>query len=194
MAKNMTNLDRHGHVIIVSGPRGAGKTTVIKNRLEQLRVDQLDVAGILSLPVEVNGEKVAIDGLDLRSGDIQQLAIRNSGGSGQLTTRQWQFDPDAMQWADKILAVSTPCDVLVVDEFGVLEFERGRGWMAGLKTVDDGHYRAAIVVIRPELQVKAQERWENAAFIEITIDTRDEARNKLAELTGHLMRSPKTDK
>ena len=155
-------------VFLLSGARGAGKTTVLQKLLKNLISRGMHVAGILSLPVEEAGEKIAIDGIDLRSGETRRLAIRNKGASGQWITRQWQFDAQAMQWADRVLENSTPCELLVIDELGVLEFERNRGWLAGLKAVDDGLYHHAIVVIRPELLEKAQKRWASAVVINIS--------------------------
>ena len=158
----------YSQVILLSGPRGAGKTTVLQKLLVKIKTDGTDVAGILSLPVEEAGEKIAIDGIDLRNGRTRRLAIRNSGASGQWITRQWQFDAEAMQWADRVLEVSTPCDLLIIDELGVLEFERDQGWLAGLKAIDNCRYRVAIVVIRPELLEKAQKRWASAEVINIS--------------------------
>jgi nucleoside-triphosphatase THEP1 len=162
----------YSQVILLSGPRGAGKTTVLQKALVTIKTSDTDVAGILSVPVEEAGEKIAIDGIDLRSGISHRLAIRNSGASGQWITRQWQFDADAMQWADHVLEASTPCDLLIIDELGVLEFERAQGWLAGLKAIDNGRFRVAIVVIRPELLEKAQKRWASAEVINISLNNR----------------------
>lgn len=53
-----------------------------------------------------------------------------------------------------------PCDLLIVDELGPLEFNRGEGWIAGLTAVDSGSYQSALVVIRPSLLKMAYQRWE----------------------------------
>jgi len=172
MKKIMGKPGEYNRVILLSGPRGAGKTTVLQKLLARIKTGGTDIAGILSLPVEEAGERIAIDGIDLRSDEIRRLAIRNSGASGEWITRQWQFDAEAMEWANRILEVSTPCDLLIIDELGVLEFERDRGWLAGLKAIDSGQYQVAIVVIRPELLEMAQKRWARAVTINISLDNR----------------------
>jgi len=177
--KNTSDPEPTGHLIILSGPRGAGKTTLIQKALEYINHESVDIAGILSLPVEEDGVKNAIDGLDLRSGETRRLAVRNPGLSGDLATRQWLFESQAMQWAGRILETSTPCDLLVVDELGVLEFERGQGWLSGLKALDDGLYTAAIAVIRPELLEEALMRWPMSNVFEVTADTRVSALTEL---------------
>jgi nucleoside-triphosphatase THEP1 len=185
----MTDVEPTGHLIILSGPRSSGKTTLIQKVLERLSDQAIDMAGILSLPVEENGKKIAIDGLDIRSGEVRRLANRNPGLSGDLATQQWLFEPRAMQWADGILDISTPCDLLVVDELGVLEFERGRGWLAGLKALDDGLFSVAIVVIRPELLKQAQARWPGSGYLEVTPDNRAVVLNDLEKTTAAFLRS-----
>jgi nucleoside-triphosphatase len=179
MMKNTSDPDPTGNLIILSGPRAAGKTSLIRKVIEYLQNKPVDIAGILSVPVEEDGIKIAIAGLDLRSGETRRLAIRNPGLSGELATRQWLFEPQAMQWADSILEKSTPCDLLVVDELGVLEFERGRGWLSGLRALDDGRYSAAIAVIRPELLAQARARWPKSEILEVTEESRGKALTEL---------------
>jgi nucleoside-triphosphatase THEP1 len=179
MMKNTSDPESSGNLLILSGPRGAGKTKLIQEALECINQGSVDIAGILSLPVEEGGVKIAIDGKNLRSGETRRLAVRNPGLSGDLATRQWLFDPQAMQWADSILENSTPCDLLVVDELGVLEFERGQGWLSGLKALDDGRYTAAIAVIRPELLAQARARWPNSEILEVTEESRGQALSEL---------------
>ncbi len=50
-----------------------------------------------------------------------------------------------------MLESATPCDLLIVDELGPLEFERNEGWPAGLAAIDSAAYKVGVVVIRPEL-------------------------------------------
>jgi nucleoside-triphosphatase THEP1 len=179
MMKNTSDPKPGGNLIILSGPRGAGKTTLIQKALEYINHESVDIAGILSLPVEEDGVKIAIDGKDLRCRETRRLAVRNPGLSGPLATRQWLFESQTMQWADSILGISTPCDLLVVDELGVLEFERGQGWLSGLKALDEGLYTAAIAIIRPELLAQARARWPKAVIIEVTEENRVSALAKL---------------
>ena len=54
-----------------------------------------------------------------------------------------------MDWGNQTLNTSTPCDVLVVDELGPLEFERGIGLQNGFTAIDSRNFDFALVVIRP---------------------------------------------
>ena len=157
---------------IVTGRRGSGKTALCGRLADLARAPGWDVAGILSPGVFDGGEKVAIEALDLRSGERRRLAHRRRGDSSAacLHTPGWVFDDTAVAWSNDILASATPCELLIVDELGILELERGQGWTAGLAAVSAGKYRYALVVVRPELLQMALMRWPHAQVMDVTID------------------------
>lgn len=170
-------------LIIVTGERGAGKTTFCARLLELARSRRCDVAGVLSPAVIVNNCKIAIDAIDLRSTQRWRLAIFNPHADYPRELR-WRFKPGALAWGNLVLAESTPCAVLLVDELGVLEFERYQGWLAGLKAVDSGNYRLGLVVIRPELLEQAQQRWPLAHVI--AIENVQQARAEADRIWGEI--------
>jgi nucleoside-triphosphatase len=92
-----------------------------------------------------------------------------------LHTPRWSFHAEAVAWGNAAFNAASPCDLLVVDELGPLEFERGEGWQAGLATIEAWDYRLGVVVIRPELLGVARQRWPQARVIEIS-DTERAAR------------------
>jgi len=153
-------------LIIVTGERGAGKTTFCARVIALARSRRCDVAGVLSPAVVADNCKIAIDAIDLRSTQRWRLATFNPGADYPRELR-WRFKADALAWGNLVLAESTPCEVLIVDELGRLEFERNQGWLAGLSALDSGEYRLGLVVIRPELLEQAQQRWPLAQVITI---------------------------
>jgi hypothetical protein len=84
-----------------------------------------------------------------------------------MSTSGWILDETVMAWGNVVLQAATPCDLLIVDELGPLEWEQGRGWLAGLAAVDSGAYGRAVIVVRPELLALALARWSHAGVIEI---------------------------
>ncbi|HEY83524.1 MAG TPA: hypothetical protein G4N96_00215 [Chloroflexi bacterium] len=162
---------------LLTGPRGAGKTSLCLHKAEKARADGQTVAGLLSPARFERNYKVGIDALDLRSGQRRPLAQRRSKATGgapfdlsaslkagfahlrQLETSNWRFDPDALAWGAEVLRQATPCDLLIIDELGPLEFERRGGWLVALDIITQGDYRHALVVVRPELLEVAQNRW-----------------------------------
>jgi len=158
-------------VHLVTGERGAGKTTFCRVLVETARSARPGTlaAGILSQKVLVGGEEAAIEAVDVASGQRRRLAVlrRGTDAADGPSTIRWQFDAAILAWGDAVLRSATPCELLVVDELGPLEFQRDEGWRSGLAAVDSGAYRAAFVVVRPELLDRALRRWPQALVIRI---------------------------
>lgn len=157
-----------GRLILITGDRGAGKTrfcTLVARRMQQRG---FDVAGMLS-PARFEGTlKVGIDALDLRSNQIRPLAqLIETNPQSATQTGHWAFDDLTLAWGDGCLRSATPCDLLIVDELGPLEFIHAKGWLSGLVALDSFCYRLALAVIRPELMATAQTRWPDCGVFRI---------------------------
>ena len=174
---------------LVSGERGAGKTSLCSAVVQWVRAAGWDVAGLLSPAVLADGRKLGIDVLDLRSGGRRRLAnarLFEEERDNGIHTRAWAFDPEALDWGDRVLQAVGSCDLLVVDELGMLEFERGQGWLSGLTALDGRQYRHALAVIRPELLATAQERWPDAQIVAVQQLDEQQARRLADEILAGL--------
>jgi nucleoside-triphosphatase len=156
-----------GRMVIVTGPRGAGKTSLCRRLVSLARERGWRVAGVLSHARFEGGQKVGIEAENLVTGERRLLAVPRTDAYAGEQQLGWIFDGEALEWGDEILAHAGGADLLVVDELGPLEFDQGRGWLSGLAALDRGEYRLALAVIRPELLARAQERWKGAQVIEI---------------------------
>ena len=164
-------------LFIVTGPREVGKTSFIKYLLNLAKANGVDAAGVLSPAVFVEEKKTGINLQDPRTGVSQRLAIlRHSENEGVFTER-WLFSKEVMDWGNELLASAIPCDLLIVDELGPIELERGEGWQNGITALSSGEYQAAVVVIRPELLDTASQLWPNANII--TIQSNQDSQNNL---------------
>lgn len=147
------------HLWILTGEIGAGKTLACQRLVEEARGRGWDVAGVLSPGVYQNGQKVAIEAVDLRSSERRLLARRREVGAvTDVHTHEWGFDPTTLAWGNAVFETAVPCDLLVVDEIGPLELEQGKGWVAALAALASRAYRLGVVVLRPALLVLAA-RW-----------------------------------
>ena len=155
---------------IISGERKAGKTTFCRKVIDAARAAGWQVGGVLSPAVFCQGEKTAIDLLDLKTGLQEQMARARRPDEDTSFSLNWVFDKSQLKRGDEILKKAAPCDLLVIDELGPLELLHNQGWQAGIKVLHQGHYRLALLVIRPELLKQALERWPQAAVIQITED------------------------
>ena len=155
--------------ILLSGDIEQGKTRICMQVAERLRTQGRESAGIVSPAVWERSEKIAIDALDLRTGERRRLANRsiNAESTQGPQTKRWQFNADTLAWCNQIYAGIGSCDLLVVDELGPLEFERAEGMLAAFDALEVGNYRLALVVVRPSLLEQARRRWPDAEVLKI---------------------------
>lgn len=175
-------------MLIISGARASGKTTFCTLIAKILQSNGWDVAGLLSLPVIKQGEQVAKDAIDIRSGVRRCIANINfqDEATAEIQIGQWSFDTKTLAWCNVVFQSSIPCDFLIIDEIGPLEFNQGQGFLDALTALDSGEFIFAMVVIRPELLSVALQRWPTANTIEIIdpIHAEQQAVQLAAEMTN----------
>lgn len=154
---------------LVTGPRGAGKSTLCRAAAEEAARRGLRVSGLLSPPVFEHDQKIAIHLVDLATRESREMARCRTSSEPASThaTADWSFDPSVLAWGDAVLRAAGDCDLLVVDELGPLEFERGQGFMSAFPLLDARRYRVALVVVRPTLLDAAQARWPWADVLDV---------------------------
>ncbi len=151
-----------GSIVLITGPRGAGKTTLCQRLVENAHQRGWQVTGLLTFGHFVNGEKVLLRAHDVQTGESRVLAHRRLN-----ETPQWDFVHETLEWGNAVLASAVPTELLVIDELGPLEWVEGRGWTAGLTAVDSKQYRRALVVVRPELLERARARWPESVLLTV---------------------------
>ncbi len=171
---------------IVTGWRGAGKTTFCQALIGEARAVGWDVAGILSPGVFKNSVKLAIDAVDIRTGQQMRLAERHRQTETDLEFGDWFFNKHALDWGNRILKSSVPCAMLMIDELGPLEFNLSSGWVNALDVIRQARYLLAVVVIRPELLEHAREVMQPAQIIEI--NGREQVHERIEQVVPELKR------
>jgi nucleoside-triphosphatase THEP1 len=170
--------------LILTGESGCGKTRICKALADGLRARGWSVAGVVTPGIWERDQKVAIDALDLRSGEVCRLAER-AGAVSEVTgpaTPGWSFHAGTLAWCNSLLANAGHPDLLVVDELGPLEFERDEGLTHGMQAVDAGGFRMGLLVVRPRLLPAARARWPDAMVL--AVQDPSEMPAKVAELLG----------
>jgi nucleoside-triphosphatase THEP1 len=150
MSGGFNHRDTEGtRLALVTGEVGVGKTTVAGRVVELVRVRGCVCAGLWAPARVVGGQKAGIEAVDLRSGECRLLARTATQGAGE-QVGPYTFDPAVLAWANQVLvdAIATRPDLLVVDEIGPLELERGRGLAPVLEPLAAGRVPRALVVVR----------------------------------------------
>ena len=116
------------NVIMVSGPKHCGKTTLVEQFVAFAAGQGLCMAGILAKGLWRDNLRTGFDLINLSSGHCTPLARRRD----QLHPQHrliFDFLPDGMQAGLEALAADAcrAADMVVVDEVGRLE-ARGQGW------------------------------------------------------------------
>ena len=157
-----------GKIILLTGEIESGKTSYCLDVLKIARERKIQAAGLLSPGVFEGGEKIAIDALDLKSGTRRRLAELKENQTLGLETKRWSFYPEVVLWGNQVLQDAAPCDLLMVDELGPLEFYQNSGWINGFNVLESKAFQVAVVVIRPSLIKEAMQHWNIAQTVDLS--------------------------
>jgi nucleoside-triphosphatase len=149
-------------VLIITGERGAGKTVACQRVVELARAVGYSCAGLLTL--SEGREHLTV--VDVASGERRTLTVTTEG----VRQGPFLFDPEVLTWGAEVLEQALPCDLLVVDELGPLEFERRQGWSGALELLRRGQFGLALVVIRPSLVLEARAALASCALTVLTVE------------------------
>jgi nucleoside-triphosphatase len=172
--------------VVVTGARGAGKTTFCRRLAELAREADREVAGILSLPRIEKGTKTGILACSLRSGETRLLASARAGEVDGFRFCNWHFSEAVMRWSNEALSQAVPCDLLIIDEIGRLELDSGRGLVAGFEVMDGPAHSAVVITVRLGNEERLLQRWPGSSRLLVTTaeNARDQAASFLAEMAG----------
>ena len=168
-------------IVIVTGERNIGKSTLCHKVCSAGQAQGYTCTGIITLRSPTG----QLDVLDVRSGEQRQLTTSITTAQS-LVQGRFTFDAQTISWGNQILTAAVPCDLLIVDELGPIEFVRGQGWMTAFDVLAHRDYAVALVVIRAELLARAQEKlpFGAKAVVDVTQENRDSLGASLVERIG----------
>lgn len=158
-------------LLLVTGPRGSGKTLWCMDLVGRAHARGLNLRGLISPSVFLNDRKIGIGLKDLHSGEQRRLAYRKGDEDGDIQTQDWQMVAETLEWGNSILEQVNTCDLFILDEIGPFELEHGIGLVAGLEIIDHAKEFPCVVVIRPSLIEKALTRWHWAEILDVSLRT-----------------------
>ncbi len=167
-------------LLLLTASSGLGKTTVCQALVSTSQQNGWRVQGLLSLPQWHAGRKHSIHLHNLVTGETRPLAFPASPQHADIGL--WRFVPETVLWGNRALTAIHDTDLLVIDEIGPLEILHGQGLQAAFPTVQQAHYRLAVVTVRPELATRLAQIWRvcDPEIITLTAENRDHLHRDLA--------------
>jgi nucleoside-triphosphatase THEP1 len=138
-------------IIILSGAKGVGKTSLIQKVIAWAKDHNIAVAGICSPAVFHNKQKTGIQVQEITTNHRKTLALVAGTVNAAVATEAWGFNEKNLEWGNEILDGIDMCQLLIIDELGVLEINQQRGWSHAFRVLKNLEYKLAVVVVRPEL-------------------------------------------
>jgi nucleoside-triphosphatase len=145
-------------LLLLTGPRGAGKTTACISLVQQLDNAGLTAGGILTpARYDQQGAKTGFDVVDVATN--RRRALGTVATAERATVGRYRMDGDAMRWAvGRVLnALQTPFGLVIIDEIGPLEVFKGGGFAPALEALPTAQARNILLIVRPELVEQVQE-------------------------------------
>jgi nucleoside-triphosphatase THEP1 len=176
--------------LLLTGKRGAGKTTACLRLRARALAAGLSCGGFLTIPVlEPGGRRLGLDLLDAANGERRWLAscIQDLGGPriGPYAMRSTTLD-----WGiERARRGCGRTDLLFLDEIGPLEVEHGHGFAPLRELLATRAKGASLLVVRPSLVERVAAEWgpPGAQVLELTASNRHGAP---AELLDRLFPGP----
>ncbi len=157
-------------LLIVTGPRGSGKTLWCMDLVGRAHARGLNLCGLVSPSIFLNDKKIGIGLKDLKTGEQHRLAYRKGNEDGDIQTQDWQMVAETLEWGNSVLELVDRCNLFILDEIGPFEFDHGIGLVAGLDIIDSAKDYPCVVAIRPSLIEKALARWNWAEVIDLALE------------------------
>ena len=167
----------NGKVILLTGEKKIGKSTLCRKVCDWVRARGYKPAGIVCPALyDSDKRKRGFMAEDVRTGKQWVLGTREKKlfgpGYGSYT-----FSRSGLHRAVRILkrAPKKGCDLLVLDEVGPLEMERGEGFRSALDMLTSQKYVNLLIVVRPSLieEVKTLFEGWNVTVVTVDIKNRD---------------------
>jgi nucleoside-triphosphatase len=175
-------------LILVTGPPGIGKTSILRRTVEELKNRKYAVGGMVCREVREAGVRVGFEIMDLSTGQRGWLAHVNQPTGPKIGKYHVNLTDLEVVGVNAILDAIENADILAVDEIGPMELSSTVFSKALVKAVESSkpmfgtiHYGLNNPIVNG---IKTREETE---ILKVTYKNREDLHNLIAnKLTEHL--------
>jgi nucleoside-triphosphatase len=155
--------------VLLTGPPGCGKTTVIERLLDH--VADLRLAGFYTAELRQGGRRVGFEVVGWHG----RRAVLARLGRGSFRVGRYAVDPDALTPVieDELERPAAAVDLFFIDEIGKMEAASGRFREAALRVLDGPVPVLATVALKGGGPIAAVKARPDVTVLEVREDNRD---------------------
>ena len=160
-------------IILLTGPRGIGKTTACQDLTTAARSRGLSLGGVIApARYDDKGRKIGSDIIALANGRRRHLAVIDRATAHGHTVGSYCFDETVFAWAqEQVMSdLLSPQDLVIIDEIGRLEMLQNKGFAAALDILPQSDAHHALLVVRQSVLTWTQGRLPGMATTTIHMD------------------------
>ena len=175
-------------LLLITGSPGSGKTTVLLNAIEALKVRGYSVSGMISREVRTCGTRVGFEILDLSDGRRGWLAHVNQKQGPRVGRYYVNLDDLNNIGARAIIEAAKNFDVVAIDEIGPMELHSERFREAVESAVESGRLLIGTIhwKMRSNLTEKIKAR-EDTEIYKVTYENRRHLHELIVEKAAKFM-------
>jgi nucleoside-triphosphatase len=178
-------------LILVTGPPGIGKTSILRRTVEELKNRKYAVGGMVCREVREEGVRVGLEIMDLSTGQRGWLAHVNQPTGPKIGKYHVNLTDLEVVGVNAILDAIENADILAVDEIGPMELSSTVFSKALVKAVKSSkpmfgtiHYGLNNPIVNG---IKTREETE---ILKVTYKNREDLHNLIADkISEHLTKS-----
>jgi nucleoside-triphosphatase THEP1 len=157
-------------ITVVTGDRGEGKTTWLKNRVEELKGSGMKVAGFIAEGIHrAEGERIGYRIVNINTGEKSDFCMLEGPDEWERVGR-FRINPEGLaagyRWMSQEEVAGA--GLIVIDELGPLELA-GKGWAPLIERILREQPKPMIWTVRKQLAGKITRKWNvgEITFVDI---------------------------
>ena len=140
-------------IIIITGNRGSGKTTLAYEYIDLLKRKDIKIGGVITKSDDTKRyeNKFLYSVVDILTNEEKKLLTSVKSTEKSIKVGRFYMNLDALSWAnEKITAASKICSALLIDELGPAELQ-GFGYARIAKELVNRYKGLIIFIVRIEI-------------------------------------------